>query len=157
MGSAVGAAYRAAGQRVVTTVSGRSERTGRLAELAGLERLPDLDSVVAEAELVLSIVPPDQAVATAAEIAAAAARTGSRPLVGDWNAVAPATVRAIGHSLAEVGLELRRRLDLRRAAECGLPHARLPVGDRGGGAHGSRPALGWTCASWATRSGSRPR
>jgi 3-hydroxyisobutyrate dehydrogenase-like beta-hydroxyacid dehydrogenase len=106
MGSAVGAAYHAAGQRAVTTVSGRSERTGRLAELAGLERLPDLESVVAEAELVLSIVPPDQAVATAAEIAGAAGRTGSRPLVGDWNAVAPATVRAIGQSLAEVGLEL---------------------------------------------------
>jgi 3-hydroxyisobutyrate dehydrogenase-like beta-hydroxyacid dehydrogenase len=106
MGSAVGAAYRAAGHRVVTTVSGRSERTGRLAEQAGLELLPDLESVVGEAELVLSIVPPDQAVATGAEIATAARRTRARPLVGDWNAVAPATVRAIGQSLAEVGLEL---------------------------------------------------
>lgn len=106
MGSAVGAAYRAAGHRVVSTVSGRSERTGRLAEQAGLELLPDLESVVAEAELVVSIVPPDQAVATGAKIAAAARRTGARPLVGDWNAVAPATVRAIGQALAEVGLEL---------------------------------------------------
>ena len=39
----------------------------------------------------LSIVPPDQARATAAAIAAAAGRTGARPLVSDWNAVAPAT------------------------------------------------------------------
>ena len=58
MGSAVGAAYRAAGNRVVTTVDGRSRRTAALAEQAGLELLPDLDAVVGESELVLSIVPP---------------------------------------------------------------------------------------------------
>ena len=106
MGSAVGAAYLAAGNRVVTTVSGRSARTAGLAEQAGLELLPDLDAVVGESELVLSIVPPGEAGATAAAIAAAASRTGSRPLAADWNAVSPATVREVEQVLAEAGLEL---------------------------------------------------
>ena len=101
MGSAVGAAYLAAGNRVVTTVAGRSARTAGLAEQAGLELLPDLDAVVGESELVLSIVPPGEAGATAAAIAAAAGRTGSRPLVADWNAVSPATVRELEQVLAD--------------------------------------------------------
>ncbi len=106
MGSAVGAAYRAAGNRVVATVAGRSARTSGLAEQAGLELLPDLDAVVGESELVLSIVPPGEARATVAAIADAAGRTGSRPLVADWNAVSPATVRELEQVLAEAGLEL---------------------------------------------------
>jgi 3-hydroxyisobutyrate dehydrogenase-like beta-hydroxyacid dehydrogenase len=106
MGSAVGAAYLAAGNRVVATVDGRSARTTELAEEARLELLPDLDAVVGESELVLSIVPPGEAGATAAAVAAAAGRTGSRPLVADWNAVSPATVRQLEQELAEAGLEL---------------------------------------------------
>ena len=106
MGSTVGAAYAAAGARVVATVAERSERTRGLAEAAGLELLPDLDTVVAESALVLSIVPPDQAGATAAAIAAAAGRTGARPLVSDWNAVSPATARELERILADAGLEL---------------------------------------------------
>jgi 3-hydroxyisobutyrate dehydrogenase-like beta-hydroxyacid dehydrogenase len=106
MGSAVGAAYLAAGHRVVATVDGRSARTTGLAEEARLELLPDLDAVVGESELVLSIVPPGEAGATAAAIAAAAGRTGARPLVADWNAVSPATVRQLEQELAEAGLEL---------------------------------------------------
>jgi 3-hydroxyisobutyrate dehydrogenase-like beta-hydroxyacid dehydrogenase len=106
MGSAVGAAYRAAGRRVVTTVAGRSERTRGLAAQAGLELVPALDAVVAEADLVLSIAPPDRAPAIAAELAGAAARSGARPLVSDWNAVAPATAREIAGTLEAVGLEL---------------------------------------------------
>ena len=106
MGSAVGAAYLAAGNRVVTTVAGRSARTSGLAGKAGLELLPDLDAVVGECELVLSIVPPGEAGAAAGAIAEAAGRTGARPLVADWNAVSPATVRELEQELAAAGLEL---------------------------------------------------
>ena len=106
MGSAVGAAYCAGGSRVVATVAGRSARTRGLAEQAGLELLPDLDAVLAESALVLSIVPPDQAGETVSAIAAAAGRTGARPLVADWNAVSPATARELEHMLAVAGLEL---------------------------------------------------
>jgi 3-hydroxyisobutyrate dehydrogenase-like beta-hydroxyacid dehydrogenase len=106
MGSAVGAAYLAAGCRVVTTVAGRSPRTAGLAEQAGLELLPGLDEVVRASELVLSIVPPGEAAATATAIAEAAGRSGARPLVSDWNAVSPATARELEQLLAAAGLEL---------------------------------------------------
>ncbi len=104
MGSAVGRAYAAGGARVVATVAGRSARTRGLAH--GLELLPDLDEVVRLSDLVLSIVPPDQAAAVATELAAVARRVDADPLVADLNAIAPATVRAIGTQLAGSGLEL---------------------------------------------------
>ena len=106
MGSAVGAAYAEGGARVVATLDGRSERTRRLAEAGGLELLPDLDAVVSESELVLSIVPPGDARAVAAEIAAAARRTNAAPLVADLNATSPTTARRIGSILADAGIEL---------------------------------------------------
>jgi 3-hydroxyisobutyrate dehydrogenase-like beta-hydroxyacid dehydrogenase len=106
MGSAVGEAYLEAGFRVVATVQGRSARTRALADAAGLELVEDLDAVAAVADLVLSIAPPGEAEAIARELAAAAVRTGARPLVSDWNAVAPATVRGIADLLAGAGLEL---------------------------------------------------
>jgi len=88
MGSAVGAALRRGDTRVVGTVAGRSERTARLARTAGLELLPGLADVIAAADVVLSIVPPDQAEAVAAELAGAS-------LLVDLNAVSPATARRI--------------------------------------------------------------
>lgn len=137
MGSAVGAAFLAGGSRVVATVAGRSGRTRRLAERAGLELLPDLDAVVAGSDLVLSIVPPDQATATAADLAASARRTGGRPLVADWNAVAPATARAIAELLADAELELvdgsisggPPRVDYRTRVYLSGPRAREPAAD----------------------------
>jgi 3-hydroxyisobutyrate dehydrogenase-like beta-hydroxyacid dehydrogenase len=105
MGSAVGAAYARAGTRALATVAGRSQRTEALAAEAGLELVRDLDAVVAAADVVLSIVPPGEATATAEAIAAAARRAGAAPLVADWNAISPATVRSIAEALGEAGLD----------------------------------------------------
>jgi len=88
MGSAVGGALIRGGARVVATTAGRSERTRRLAEEAGLELLADVGAVVEAAAVVLSIVPPDRAESVADELA------GAR-LLADLNAVSPATARRI--------------------------------------------------------------
>ena len=106
MGSAVGAAYRTGGARVVASVAARSERSRRLAEAARLELLDSLDDVVAAADVVLSIVPPAAARDVALAIAAAAERTSATPLVGDLNAVSPTTVADLARILAGAGLEL---------------------------------------------------
>lgn len=106
MGSAVGSALRASGVEVVTSLAGRSDRTARLAGDAGLELLPDLDAVVAGAGVVVSIAPPGEAEAIAADLSAAAKRTGARPLVADLNAISPETVRRIDLTLREAGLDL---------------------------------------------------
>ena len=95
MGSALGATLARGGERVVTTVAGRSVRTARLAEQAELELLPDLSSALAQADVVLSVVPPEVAPAVAQEVERAAGASGVRPLFVDLNAVAPATARAI--------------------------------------------------------------
>jgi 3-hydroxyisobutyrate dehydrogenase-like beta-hydroxyacid dehydrogenase len=106
MGSAVGAALARGGARVVATLDGRSERTRRLAEHDGIELLPDLESVVREADVVLSIAPPEAARAIADDVASAARAAAAQPLVADLNAVAPATVRAIADELSHGGLDL---------------------------------------------------
>src|SRR5438270_689431 len=61
MGSGLGWALRAGGARVVTTLAGRSARTRKLVADAGLEPLDSLDAVVAAADVVLTVVPPDAA------------------------------------------------------------------------------------------------
>ncbi len=106
MGSAIGRTLVRKGTRVVASLAGRSERTARFAERAGIERLPDLDEVVRQADIVLSVAPPDRAEAIAADVAAAAARTSASPLVADLNAVSPQTARRMEATLAAAGLVL---------------------------------------------------
>jgi len=106
MGSAVGGSYRAGGARVVGSVAGRSDRSRRLADASGLELLDSFETVVASADIVLSVVPPAAARDVAASIAAAAAATTSAPLVADLNAVSPTTVVELATILREAGLEL---------------------------------------------------
>jgi 3-hydroxyisobutyrate dehydrogenase-like beta-hydroxyacid dehydrogenase len=99
MGAGLGWALLEGGARVVATVEGRSARTRRLAEQAGLELLPGLADVVAAADIVLSVTPPTQARAAAREIATAAWERGANPLVADLNAVAPTTMAGIVEAL----------------------------------------------------------
>ena len=95
MGSAVGAALARGGARVVVSLAGRSARTHRLAEAAGLTVVPGLEDVVRDADVVLSIAPPEAAAEIAAEIGRAAREAGAQPLVADLNAIAPETARAL--------------------------------------------------------------
>jgi 3-hydroxyisobutyrate dehydrogenase-like beta-hydroxyacid dehydrogenase len=95
MGAGLGWALRSGGCRVVTTASGRSDRTARLAAEAGLVVLPALDDVVREADVVLVVTPPGAARAAARDLKTAAARTRHDPLIVDLNAVSPSTVEDV--------------------------------------------------------------
>jgi 3-hydroxyisobutyrate dehydrogenase-like beta-hydroxyacid dehydrogenase len=106
MGSAVGHALAQGGARVVATLAGRSQRTSRLAQRATLELLPDLAAVVREADVVLSIVPPEVAEAVVADIAEAARHVETQPLVADLNAVAPATARRLADVAVSASCDL---------------------------------------------------
>jgi 3-hydroxyisobutyrate dehydrogenase-like beta-hydroxyacid dehydrogenase len=103
MGQAVGALLAANGVRVVTCVAGRSERTRALARAAGFIDLPSLAALVREAELLLSIVPPAQAVAVARDVAAALGASRARLAYVDCNAIAPRTVREVAAVIAPTG------------------------------------------------------
>jgi 3-hydroxyisobutyrate dehydrogenase-like beta-hydroxyacid dehydrogenase len=111
MGSAVGRVLKAAGYRVLTALDGRSATSRKYAEAAGLEDLGSLESLLAQSDLFLSILPP----AAAFEFAHRAAnivRSKRLELVyADCNAVSPATVDAIaalftggGARFADVGI-----------------------------------------------------
>ncbi|MFI5935389.1 DUF1932 domain-containing protein [Actinoplanes sp. NPDC051494] len=95
MGAGLGWALLKGGARVVATLEGRSARTGRLAAGAGLEMLPTLTEVVRAADVLLSVTPPDRALAAAGSIAAAAREAGVTPLVADLNAVSPLTLAGV--------------------------------------------------------------
>ena len=103
MGSGVGQALAKAGHDVVTTLAGRSEASRARAERCGFRDLPDLDQVVGEAALILSILPPASAMDLVEQVAAAMARTGARPAYMDCNAVSPATAAPIADVIGATG------------------------------------------------------
>jgi 3-hydroxyisobutyrate dehydrogenase-like beta-hydroxyacid dehydrogenase len=100
MGAGLGAALRANGARVVTTLDGRSARTAKLAAQAGLETLPTVRDVLDAADVILSVTPPGVAREAARTIAGSA---GRGQLVADLNAVSPATMTAIAADLTNAG------------------------------------------------------
>ena len=103
MGSAVGQALRESGYDVVTNLDGRSERTRALAEEAGFRAVSGIDSIVEEADLVMSILVPSEAISVAREAAAAMKRTGASPAYADCNAVSPDTARELGGIIEAAG------------------------------------------------------
>jgi 3-hydroxyisobutyrate dehydrogenase-like beta-hydroxyacid dehydrogenase len=105
MGSALADALVRGGSRVVATLAGRSERTGRLAQRVELDLVPDLAAVVERADVVLSIVTPEIAAEVAAQVVHAAAGQGAKPLYADLNAIAPATMQGIQAVAAEEGID----------------------------------------------------
>lgn len=95
MGAAVGRRLRECGARVLTSLAGRSaESVGRVRD-AGIEVVDDDDSLVREANFVLSIVPPGVAVEVAERLRAPLVRAQSKPAFVECNAISPATCRRI--------------------------------------------------------------
>lgn len=117
MGSGLGWALREGGHDVVTSLAGRSPRTARLAENAGLRIASRPGDVVAEADLILVVTPPGAAVDAATGIARMAASPGvaerlaragretARPLVVDLNAISPATAGTVSEVITAAGFD----------------------------------------------------
>jgi 3-hydroxyisobutyrate dehydrogenase-like beta-hydroxyacid dehydrogenase len=103
MGHAIGAVLHQHGMRVITNLRGRSTRTVDRAKAAGISDVSDDETLVREADLLLSILPPDCAYGFAEQIATALRKTGATPLFADCNAVAPRTVQALDQLLTEAG------------------------------------------------------
>ena len=95
MGHAVGRALRHRGPRVITALDGRSDRSREIAELAGIEDRGDVTTLIREADIVLSILPPRAAAEFAGEAASAMASSRNAPTFVDCNAVSPESAQAI--------------------------------------------------------------
>jgi 3-hydroxyisobutyrate dehydrogenase-like beta-hydroxyacid dehydrogenase len=89
MGHAVGRVLAEHGVDIITCLAGRSERTHRLASAAGFTEIPTLEDLVCEADLVLSILVPVDAEASACQLAGALKATGAQPYIADCNAISP--------------------------------------------------------------------
>jgi 3-hydroxyisobutyrate dehydrogenase-like beta-hydroxyacid dehydrogenase len=94
---------RETGARVLTTLKGRAAASVQRVTRAGLEVIDDEDTLVREADFILSIVPPGQAEAVASRFRPALTRSPSKPLFVECNAISPATVRRIEDSLTATG------------------------------------------------------
>ncbi|OGK78188.1 MAG: hypothetical protein A2W08_09255 [Candidatus Rokubacteria bacterium RBG_16_73_20] len=99
MGSAVGAAARAGGARVLWASAGRGGATRARAAAAGLEDAGTLAALVAASDVILSVCPP----AAARAVAQAVAAHRFAGLYVDANAIAPATTREVGARVEKAG------------------------------------------------------
>jgi len=91
------------GITVLTLLNGRSTATRERATAAGMQSA-SLDAVM-EADLLLSIVPPANALAFAEQTAFALKSARRKPVFVDCNAISPATVRHIHAVVSATGAE----------------------------------------------------
>ncbi|WP_171257634.1 NAD(P)-binding domain-containing protein, partial [Acinetobacter baumannii] len=91
MGSAVARRLSENGARVLTSLKGRSEATLKRAADAGMVGAED--EAIAAADIILSIVPPGEAVALAERLAALVVKGAKKPVVVGCNAVNVDTVK----------------------------------------------------------------
>ena len=101
MGSAMGQRLVEHGARVVTSVIGRSAASRARAEAAGMVAADD--AAIAAAGLILSVVPPRDAVAIAERFAPAIRATPTKPVFVDCNAVDVRTVTRVAAVIAGTG------------------------------------------------------
>jgi len=88
---------------VYTALERRSERSRALAREAGLTDLGALARLVAECDVVLSVMNPGAALDFAREAAAALQDSGRHTLIVDCNAIAPETAQAIAGLIESAG------------------------------------------------------
>ncbi|MCA1457744.1 NAD(P)-dependent oxidoreductase [Bradyrhizobium sp. BRP22] len=101
MGSAVAQRLAEHGARVLTSLGRRSEASVKRAAAAGMVAADDAD--IAGADIILSIVPPAEAIALAEKLAADIVKYRTTPVVVDCNAVNVETVQKVGEVIASSG------------------------------------------------------
>jgi putative dehydrogenase len=101
MGAAVGARLVEQGLEVRTSLNGRSPASGTRARHSGM-RVVDLPQIV-EADIVLSIVPPGQALSLAESLARVIAESARKPVYADCNAISPQSAEIIGRVMTGCG------------------------------------------------------
>lgn len=103
MGQAVAMQIKAKGFTVCTALDQRSERSRALAREAGLTDVGTVARLVAECDVVLSVMNPGAALDFAREAADALRASGRHSLIVDCNAIAPDTVHEIARVVERAG------------------------------------------------------
>ena len=103
MGHAVGQLLKQHELRVITCLTGRSDRTKGLAKLAGIEDIEDFDEMVKTSDLIMSITVSEIVPALCKEVANAIQRTDSNLLFAECNALSPETTKSMEQIITEAG------------------------------------------------------
>ena len=101
MGAGVGARLAEKGVDVLTSLAGRSKASAERAAKAGMRDAPD--DRIAAAGIILSIVPPSEALALAERLAPAIKAATYKPLYIDCNAVSSEMVKRIAEVIRSTG------------------------------------------------------
>ena len=104
MGSGVARRLVERGARVATSLAGRSASSRARAERAGVAVIDDDVKLVADADFLLSIIPPGEAVGFAERMAPALRQSNRRPVFVDCNAISPETARNVAVRIAPSGV-----------------------------------------------------
>ena len=103
MGAATGKVLREHGLDVLACLEGRSDLTRLRAQEAGLRIVADYGELALSCDLILSILVPSEAVATAQQVADCVKAAGASPVYADLNAIAPQTTQRIGTIFSDAG------------------------------------------------------
>jgi 3-hydroxyisobutyrate dehydrogenase-like beta-hydroxyacid dehydrogenase len=102
MGAGIGKRLTERGARVLTSLKGRGAASAARAQAAGMTDVEEAE-LVAQASMILSVVPPGEAIGLAERLKPELARATHAPIYIDCNAVAPETAERIGSVLAGTG------------------------------------------------------
>jgi 3-hydroxyisobutyrate dehydrogenase-like beta-hydroxyacid dehydrogenase len=111
MGAGIGKRLTERGARVLTSLRGRGPGSAARARQAGMTDVADDGELVGQADFVLSVVPPGEALALAERLRAPLAAAVRKPVYVDCNAVAPVTARKISNVIEGTGA---------RHVDCGI-------------------------------------
>jgi putative dehydrogenase len=101
MGAGVGQRLTENKVAVLTSLAGRSADSEKRAEAAGMQ--PVADTQLTEADFLLSIVPPGEALALARRLAPVLAAANKKPIYVECNAVSPRTMLEIADVVSATG------------------------------------------------------
>ncbi len=103
MGHACGKALLDNGFNVFTCLSNRSERTKLLAKKSGIKDTDNIENLINEVEIVLSILPPEFALPQARIVNEASVKSNLKKVITyvDCNAISPKTSIKIGDALSQ--------------------------------------------------------
>ena len=105
MGSALAEVLRDRGFEVITTLTGRSPRSTEYCERSGVAARKCLADVVSQADVIISTVTPDAAVAVASQVRREAARLDASLIYVDANSVSPQTIGRIADEFQDSNIQ----------------------------------------------------
>lgn len=100
MGHGCGKVFLENNFRVVSALNGRSNRTKKLSETAGIEDVASIENIVNYSDIILSILPPEKAYEQAVQVNKVILKSQKPITYVDCNAISPETVKKINQEIS---------------------------------------------------------